>query len=145
MKKKIVLIGTVLLIGNLAFAVELNRVALIHEHKTVLFDHSVATVIEALHAKGLEKEMAQRKVEALFGADMVTSSRRIDTLAAAFPELEMQKMTGYFAECALHEKKVDLGSYDALVRMMQGIGKKVLDEKEYSRLRRVAKANSQIV
>jgi hypothetical protein len=144
MKPKIVLIGTVLLFGNLSFAVEFDRVAFVHVTETVRFDHSVQNVVEALQAKGLEPEVALRKTEKLFSSDRAVSSRRINTLVSAFPELPSGAMTDYLAECALHGKKVDLSSYDALVRLMQSVSEKAMGEKEYERVRRVAEANGRI-
>jgi hypothetical protein len=144
MKQKSILIVTVLLFGNLAFAVELDRSAFERESEIVLSDHSVQTVVEALQAKGLEPETAQRKAGELFGAGGAFSLRRIAVFAAAFPELPPGAITGYLAECALHGKNVDLCSYDALVRMMQSVSKKVPGKEEYDRVRRVAKANGRI-
>jgi hypothetical protein len=144
MKHKRVLIGTILLFGNLAFAVELERAGVERETETVLFDHSVQSVVETLRAKGLEPETAQRKAEGLFGAERAFSSRRIDVFVAAFPELPSGSITDYLAECALHGRHVDLCSYDALVRMMQSVSRKVPGGNEYDRVRRVAEANGRI-
>ncbi len=145
MKKRFLLIGTVLIVGNVAFAVTLQRPGSQNKQvATAQQESAQAMLVQLLQERGLEKESALQKVMNLFTADPFVANAQLDILLSEVKMLKADKVYDYLSKQALFSKTVDLGSYDALIRMVHDIENIHPDSALREILKRTAQKNSSI-
>ena len=145
MKKRFLLIGTVLIIGNVAFAVSLQRPGSQNKQLSTAKHEGVqAALVQRLHARGLEKESAVQKASTLFAGDPLMVNAQLEILFSELKVLDTEKVYDYLAKQALFSKTVDLASYDALIRMVHEIEGRHPDASARETLKGVAQKNSSI-
>lgn len=139
---KTVIIGTVLLLGNLTVTLQARPTAVIYKDSIRKPDHRADESISfLLQQQGLEKAAAQEKAKRVFGTDAAYAAVWMHNLHAQFEGVSMDALGRAVAKRALFDKPVDLTSYDALVGLVHEIRGKKLTEGELHRLRNVAAAN----
>ena len=145
MKIKFVFFGTVLLIGNLVFALPAGNMQRFRQDVAAV-DHSLLdSVIMVLVEMGLEYDVAKNRAENLFGGDHTTAAMSLYNLKSAFPEIDYDTLVKHLGKMAMKGRNIDLASYDTLISMIQSINHGLLsNSKSYEKLHRVARINSGI-
>jgi hypothetical protein len=144
-KIKFVFFGTVLLIGNLVFALPAGNIQRFRQDVTATDRSLLDSIILALVEMGLEYDVAKNRAETLFGGDHSTAAMSLYNLKSAFPEMDYESMVKYLSKMAMHGRNVDLASYDTLISIIQSTNHGLLSDSEsYEKLDRVARLNGSI-
>ncbi len=145
MKIKFVFFGTVLLIGNLVFALPAGNIQRFRQDVAVV-DHSLLdNVILALVEMGFEYDVAKNRAETLFGGDHMTAAMSLYNLKSAFPEIDHDVMVKHLSKLAVYGRSIDLASYDTLISIIQSTNHELLlNSDSYEKLYRVARLNGSI-
>ena len=108
-------------------------------------NHSVSSSISSiLYNRGLEEETAEALAQGVVDEeDEMFLSLLLQTLDEK-NIVSRQEVLEYLSTEALHRRKVDFKSYDALVGMVSKIKKSVLDENTRKQLTYLAKVNKQL-
>ncbi|QOP42083.1 hypothetical protein [Sulfurimonas marina] len=146
MNKKII-IFTVLL-TNITFAyalpVEVREVSTTSESRKN--SETLASMsVEALHARGLEKNAAQQKVVNSLKHDEVLSHKMAQNILKHFDEIEHHNIVSYISDAALFGKSVDLSSYETLISLVQKTTKVVLEQESLEKLEKISFENKGLV
>ena len=145
MKRRVLFLGTVLLIGNLAFALPSNQNMRVRADISKYDNAFVRNVVDQLVARGLDYDVAEARVATLFGDDHAIAAISLHNFKLAFPEISHEHLIAYLSDRALFEKQMNMASYDTLVHMLQKTGKKLaLSNESYQKLEQVARLNSSI-
>lgn len=139
---KTAIIGTVLLLGNLAVTLQARPGVVAYKdgiRKTDCTAHE--HISNVLQQQGLEKEAAQEKAKKVFGADDGYAAVWMHNFHTHFKEVSADEMRRAVAKRALFGKEVDLCSYDVLVGLVHEIMGKKLNSEELNRLHGIAAVN----
>lgn len=143
MKERIIFIGTVLLISNIALAS--STVVLVPEQARTTTQERKSriqkSIVALLCARGLDRDVALERTASLLHAqtdDMVENVTK---------ELDITKesVEAYLANKVLFKQPHDLSNYGDLIAMVQEIKKEVISEDIRERLIQVSQLNSVLV
>ena len=112
---------------------------------TQTINHSITSSISSiLYSRGLEEEAAVALASGVVDEeDEMFLSLLLQTLDSK-NIVSTQEVLEYLSTEALHRRKVNFKSYDALVGMVSKIKKSVLDENTRKQLTYLAKVNKQL-
>ena len=145
-RTKTVLIGTILLLGNLSVALQARALAPVNEIDVRQIESSISENIGSiLYSQGLDKAVAYEKAKHVFGVNELHATIGIQNLLAHYENISVDSLHKVVAKRALFDKKVDLASYDALVSLVHEIKGTGLERKELHTLRQVAAVNRSLM
>ncbi len=102
---------------------------------------AIEKVAELLQAKGLEPEMSFIRAKEVFGVESEKASLYIHNLQHFFDIEFIQKVYEYISRKALFQDPILFGSYDHILRMVQGVHNSSLSEDELKQIRQISQAN----
>ena len=139
---KRILISTVF-ISNIIFASvlpsQINQISL---NKNRLGTFSTV-VSQHLYKRGLDKEIAQKKVSSFLIGEDFENDLMIQNILSNLSMLEYDSVIEYIANSALYSKEVDLSSYDTIIGMVQKINSN-LDKLTLQKIEKVSLGNKKI-
>ena len=139
---KRILISTVF-ISNIIFASvlpsQINQISL---NKNRLGTFSTV-VSQHLYKRGLDKEIAQKKVSSFLIGEDFENDLMIQNILSNLGMLEYDSVIEYIANSALYSKEVDLSSYDTIIGMVQKINSN-LDKLTLQKIEKVSLGNKKI-
>lgn len=144
-RTKTVLIGTILLLGNLGVALQAKPLAPVNEIDARQLGSIGENIGHLLHRQGLDKAVAYEKAKNVFGVNELYATIGIQNLLAHYGNISVDSLHRVVAKRALFDKKTDLASYDALVSLVHEIKGAGLDPKELHTLRQVAAVNRSLM
>ena len=95
-------------------------------------------VQETLVNKGLEIEAALRKTNKLFNTTVNVENKLTLIHNSAHLSVSKEKINNTLSDYALHEKKLDLESYDGVLRFIQNTSMKKLNKQALSEIKKIA-------
>ena len=142
MNKKI-LISTVF-ISNIIFASvlpsQINQISL-NKNRIGTFSTIVS---QHLYKRGLDKEIAQKKVSNFLIGEDFENDLMIHNILSNLDMLEYDSVVEYIASATLYSKEVDLSSYDTVIGMVQKIKNTNLDKLTLQNIEKVSLQNKKI-
>ena len=148
MKVKILIFGTLFLIGNVTFAAqELTQGVLsfsekngqVHTQKGVEND-----LKERLVNRGIDEDYATELAQEVCQEDEMITALKIDHYLAALESIDYHDFMEHIASRALFKKSTDLGNYDTLVSLTQTLKNHHIDAATLKKLSVVAQINQSL-
>jgi len=141
--KSNILITTVL-ISNIIFAsvlpAQINQTNF-NKKRVGTFSSAVSL---HLFKRGLEEEIAQKKVSDFLVGEDFENDLMIHNILSAFDSIEYDNVLDYIANSTLYSKEVDLSSYETIVGMVQKIDGVSLDKLTLEKIEKVSLENKMI-
>jgi len=139
---KRILISTVF-ISNIIFASVLpSQINQINLNKNRLGSFSTV-VSQYLYKKGLDKEVAQKKVSNFLMGEDFENELMLQNILSNLDMLQYDNVVEYIASSALYSKKIDLSSYDTIIGMLQTVNSN-LDKLTLQKIEKVSLENKKI-
>jgi len=139
---KRILISTVF-ISNIIFASVLpSQINQINSNKNRLGTFSTV-VSQHLYKRGLDKEIAQKKVSNFLIGEDFENDLMIQNILSNLSMLEYDRIIEYIASSALYSQEVDLSSYETIIGMVQKINSN-LDKSTLKKIEKVSLENKKI-
>jgi hypothetical protein len=145
MRPVMIAMGSLLLAGNLLFAVPVrqNTVQLRNAEQADL--EIRRGVEEALESRGVETEEVQRMVSEHFGSAGTKHAHGFAHFTLLFPDIRHSAVVSYVAERVLRKEAFAFDNYDHLVAMLQRISGPSLASSHYDRLRHCVLLNRSLI
>jgi len=90
-----------------------------------------------LNAQGMEIEAIRKKVNYSFDNNEHLSYMMAQNIMQEIPQIKEKNIVEYFANSALHGKKIDLCSYDNLVGLLQRTDYKLLNKENLKKVQKI--------
>ena len=135
MRPVMIAMGSLLLAGNLLFAIPLrqNTVLIRNAEQS---DQEIRKGIEAaLERRGMEPTVVQRMVSEHYGASNTKLTQEFAHFALLFPEVKQDAVVAYVADRVLRRESFAFDNYDHLVAMMHTLVGLHATPSHYDRLR----------
>lgn len=99
---------------------------------------------EELHNRGLDSNVATKKVQASLQNDMQTNEIMIQNILTSLSALNEKDIVSFIANASLHNNKVDLSSYETLIALVQHKSHTLLNTSLRLELEKLSDANERI-
>jgi len=144
MKEKMIFIGSILLISNIAFASTSMELVAQQERNTLKANPSQTqqAVVAELSARGLDTEVAVEKASHFLqnNVDVMVAN-----LTKSISDVSTKNVESYLANKALFNTECSLDNYGNLVAMVQDIKQIALSDEVLNTLASVSSINAQLV
>jgi len=94
-------------------------------------------VIAHLTNKGMETEAIRKKVNYSFNNSEYLSYTMAQKIMQEIPQIKEQNIVEYFANSALHAKKINLLSYDNIVSLLQRTDYRLLNKENLEKVQQI--------
>ncbi|MDD2905536.1 MAG: hypothetical protein WBK95_08310 [Sulfurimonas sp.] len=139
MSKKILIITVFL--SNIVFAaaVPVRASHNFVKNNTVQSLSSMATL--NLHKRGLDKDLAQKKVADSLGENAAINNLMAQNITAGLETITHEDIVSYVSDAALYAKSVDLSSYGTLLSLVQKSTTLALEGATLQKIEKIALEN----
>lgn len=134
MRPVMVLMGSLLIAGNLLLAVPVRPNTLLLRSAGQTGQEVRSGIADILVQKGMEPASASHLVAERFGRDDGKIAQAFSHIALLFPELKREAVLGHMAERILHNDAFAFDDYDHLVAMLHRLEGINLSASHYTRL-----------
>lgn len=145
MKREILIITV--LITNIAFGATLpikNRVVREIDTNKNRIKTLAGETRKYLYNKGLDANVADKKVIKALGGDEYANSLMAQNIVENFTEIKHEDIIAYIANCALHERGVDLSSHEEIIALLQKTNRFKLDKESLEKVEKTCLENKNI-
>jgi len=94
-----------------------------------------------LQARGMNQEVAMMRAEKVFAQESEKASLYFHNLQHSFGSEIMQNIYEFIAKKALFQEAIQFGSYDQMLRMIQQVRSRSLNEQELRQIKHLSQAN----
>ena len=148
MKKRILIV--IILMADVAFAsplqLEVRNIRNNTEIKAQKDDTKTLAdaISEHLHARGLDKDVASKKVLNSLKDDPRLTDLMAKNILNHFGEMKRKDLIEYISNNALYNRSVDLSKYDHLIALIQKINGFKLDKESLEKVEKISFENKNI-
>jgi hypothetical protein len=142
MNKKIIIISV--LLTNMVFA-SVAPVSIALKNSNTNRVNTLSNMVSAsLHRRGLEKNVAQKKVSQSLQGDAYTNDLMAQNILENMREIKQEDIISYISNSALYGKSVDLSSYETILSLVHKSSKLALDKTDLEKIHKVSLENKNI-
>ena len=149
MKARILIFGTLFLIGNISFATQVATQETLNRSEKNSQSHVRRGIQndlkERLVNRGLDEEYANELAQNICAEDEFLSALKIHHYLSALQDVSYHDFMEEIASRSLFKKNTDLGSYDTLVGLTQTLQSHNINETTLKKLSAVAMINKNLL
>ena len=131
-------------ISNIAFGAVLSLPNTTKLTNTKNTNRIVQKSAQKLYNRGLERNIATSKIEASLQNTPDTTQMMAQNILASLPILKEDDITSFIAHASLHNKTLDLSSYEDIIALMQHHSPTLLDKEIVQKIEKVSNENERL-